>query len=131
MLTGGCFCGAIRYETDGVPFDLTNCRCSICRRISGAPFVAWFSVRRDTFRLVRGSPASFKSTPQALRSFCAQCATPLTFEHQDHRDEIDVTLCSLDKPDQFAPSDHTHVDTKLAWVSLDDGLPAYPEARTT
>jgi len=39
MLTGGCFCGAIRYEADGAPFRETNCHCSICHRTTGAPFL--------------------------------------------------------------------------------------------
>ncbi len=44
MLKSGCFCGAIRYEMAGAPFDQTSCHCLICRRTTGAPFVAWFSV---------------------------------------------------------------------------------------
>ena len=52
MLTGGCFCGAIRYEARGTPFDETNCHCSICRRTPGAPFVTWFSPRSSDFRII-------------------------------------------------------------------------------
>src|SRR4030095_17022782 len=62
MLKGGCFCGWIRYETEATPFDETNCHCSICRRTTGAPFVAWFSVPRSQFRLVCGEPTRFRST---------------------------------------------------------------------
>jgi len=51
MLQGGCFCGRIRYEVAGRPFHETNCHCSICRRTTGAPFVAWFSVRPLEFRV--------------------------------------------------------------------------------
>ena len=47
MLTGGCFCGRVRYEARGPAFNRTSCHCSICRRTSGAPFVAWFSVARS------------------------------------------------------------------------------------
>jgi hypothetical protein len=50
MLTGGCFCGAIRYEVAGAPFHETNCHCSICRRTAGAAFVTWFSVRSADHR---------------------------------------------------------------------------------
>jgi len=62
MLTGGCYCRAIRYEANGKPFHETNCHCDICRRASGAPFVTWFSVKATSFRIVKGEPTRFAST---------------------------------------------------------------------
>ena len=56
-MTGGCFCGFVRYRADGAPFDETNCHCTICRRTSGAPFVAWFSVARADFAFIAGARA--------------------------------------------------------------------------
>jgi len=129
MLKGGCFCGGIRYETGGTPFHKTNCHCSICRRTSAAPFVTWFSVPRAEFRFVAGTPARFKSTAKGLRSFCPRCGTPLTFEHDDFADEIDVTTCSLDDPEGLPPEDHTRTSSRLRWVKLADGLPEHREGR--
>jgi hypothetical protein len=129
MLKGGCFCGAIRYETAGVPFHQTSCHCSICRRTTGAPFVAWFSVSRSKFRLVQGTPTRFRSTAKGTRSFCPHCGTQLTFEHDDASDELDITTCSLDDPEQLPPTDHTRTSSQLAWVRLADDLPEHPEAR--
>ena len=129
MLKGGCYCGSIRYEAAGEPFHETACHCSICRRTSGAPLVAWFSVPRATFRFVAGAPTSFRSTAKATRRFCGRCGTPLTFEHDDFADEIDVTTCSLDAPDDLPPHDHTHTSSKLLWMALADGLPEHRGAR--
>jgi hypothetical protein len=67
MLKGGCFCGDIRYEAGGKPFYRTNCHCSICRRTTGAPFVAWFSVPRSEFRLVQGD--SIQINPRVRAEF--------------------------------------------------------------
>jgi hypothetical protein len=128
MLTGGCFCGWIRYEAAN-PFDETNCHCSICRRTTGAPFIAWFSVPRPRFRFLSGRPTRFQSTQKGARSFCPRCGTQLTFEHDDFPDEIDVTTCSLDDPDSLPPRDHTHMSSKLRWIKLCDQLPEYPEGR--
>jgi hypothetical protein len=129
MLKGGCFCGRIRYETTAAPFHETNCHCSICRRTSGAPFVTWFSVPRSEFRLVSGEPARFESTAAATRSFCPHCGTALTFEHGDFPDEIDVTTCSLDRPELVPPKDHTWTSSKVTWLKLPNELPEYPESR--
>lgn len=129
MWKGGCFCGAVRYEATGKPFHETSCHCSICRRTTGAPFVAWFSVPRSGFRLVRGTPARFQSTAKGSRSFCPRCGTQLTFEHAELPDEIDLTTCSLDDPEALPPRDHTRTSSKLRWLRLADQLPAYQEAR--
>jgi hypothetical protein len=129
MLKGGCFCGQIRYEVAATPFHETNCHCSICRRTTGAPFVAWFSVARPQFRIVCGEPTRFNSSAKATRSFCSRCGTQLTFEHEDFPDEIDIATCSLDAPDELPPKDHTHVSSKVGWVKLADQLPEYPEGR--
>jgi hypothetical protein len=130
MFTGGCYCGAIRFETEGPASCETNCHCSICRRTTGAPYVAWFSVARAHFHFVQGSPTRFQSTAKVTRSFCCQCGTQLTFEHADTPEEVDVTTCSLDDPEQFPPKDHTHTSSKLHWIELADDLPRYREART-
>jgi hypothetical protein len=55
MLTGGCYCRAIRYEIHSNPFDTTLCRCATCRRVSAAPAVAWFSVSKGGLRRVQGT----------------------------------------------------------------------------
>src|SRR5215471_16969377 len=100
MLKGGCFCGKIRYEVLGTPFDSTLCHCVDCRRLSAAACVAWFSVRRSEFRFVLGQPATLASSNAVLRAFCAECGTHLTYQHDDFPDEIDVSTCSLDMPEQ-------------------------------
>ena len=127
MLTGGCHCGRIRYQASATTFHETSCHCSICRRTTGAPFVAWFSVRRDAFQFTQGSPRIYASSARGKRAFCPNCGTQLTFEHVDCADEIDVTTCSLDDPERAPPKDHIHTSTRLSWVA--DRLPEFAEAR--
>lgn len=127
-LTGGCLCGAIRYEARGTPFHRTVCHCSICRRAAGAPMVAWFTVKPADFAFTAGQPSTYRSSAKAQRSFCPVCGTHLTFK-MDALDEIDVTACSLDDPEAVPPQDHTYVASQLSWVRLEDRLPLYPEAR--
>src|SRR5690242_6137127 len=116
MLTGRCFCGAIRYETDGVPTNQTNYHCSICRRTSGAAFVSWFTVPANAYRITSGTPARMKSSGHGMRTFCRECGTPLTFQSTNFPCEIDITTCSLENAEDVPPRDHTHVGEKLSWV---------------
>ena len=128
-LAGGCLCGAIRYEIDAPPALETCCHCTLCRRASGAPFVAWFTVDPAHFRFTQGEPASYASSSRARRSFCATCGTQLTFRADDMHDEIDVTTCSLDDPERVPPRDHTWVRSQLSWISLADPLPRHTRRR--
>lgn len=128
-LQGGCCCGAVRYETSERVFHQTICHCPTCRRASGAPRVAWFSVARADFRVTAGAPAQFASSPGVTRSFCGACGTQLTYQRSDTPHEIDVTTCSLDDPETVAPRDHTFSMYRLRWDRGDDGRPHHARLR--
>jgi hypothetical protein len=130
MLTGGCFCGEVRYQITGAPFHATICHCVDCRRLTAAPMVAWFSVTPSDFAVVKGTPQRFASSANVSRCFCPRCGTPLTYQHDNYPDEIDVATGTLDDPSAVPPQDHVQAASRLAWVQIDDGLPQYPGRRT-
>jgi len=125
VLMGGCFCGNIRYEITGRPFNSTICHCTDCRKAAAAPPVACFSVKKREFQLTRGLPKSFASSAWGTRSFCPDCGTQLTFVHSELPDEIDVTTCSLDAPESVPPTDHVRTARRLPWIHLGDELPKH------
>ena len=125
MIEGECLCGDVRYEGSGSPTDESNCHCTICRRANAAPFVPWFSISCEGFRFTSVEPAHFRSSERGVRSFCARCGTPLTFQLDELPNEIDVTTCSLDDPEQLPPRDHTHTDSRISWHTIGDGLPRF------
>ena len=130
MLTGGCHCTAIRYEAANRPYNRTNCHCIMCRGTTGAPCVAWFSVRTDDFRFTQGAPTQYRSSQHATRTFCATCGTQLTFADDSSPDEIDITICSLDVATEVEPQDHTFTASQVPWLKLADALPAYRRSRS-
>lgn len=130
MLTGGCYCKAIRYRVSGRISDATICHCEMCRGTTGAPCVAWFSVASNDFVLLAGAPASFRSSDHATRTFCPTCGTQLTFRDDARPDETDVTICSLDDPNMIAPQDHTFTRSRTGWLKLADGLPRFALSRS-
>lgn len=128
-LLGGCYCGAVRYAAAEQAFHQTICHCPTCRRVSGAPHVAWFSVARAAYRVTAGTPAQFASSPGVMRSFCGACGTPLSYARSDCPEEIDITTCSLDQPEALAPQDHTFSMYRLSWDCAADGRPHYARLR--
>ena len=129
--TGGCLCGAIRYRATGKPTDESNCHCEICRRASGAAFVSWATFRTADFAFIKGKPARFDSSEIAFRQFCPSCGTQLTFQFHKSPQTLDITLASLDDPGAIAPVDHIWTKRQIPWIKLADGLPRYPESRTS
>ncbi|MET0982284.1 MAG: GFA family protein [Telluria sp.] len=130
MLQGGCYCGAVRYVVEGDVFNGTLCHCSDCRRIAGAPAVAWFSVREAAMRFAKGDPATFRSSEHVLRGFCGACGTTLSFQDDRYPDDIDIATASLDDPEAVPPRDHTFAAERLSWMQGMDALPAYPRTRS-
>ena len=113
---GGCFCGTIRYEITGAPIASVNCHCTMCRRTSAAPFVSWLVVEKDNFRYTSGTPQKLASSDSGSRYFCASCGTPVVCINTEHPDWVDVTIGSLDDPNQFPPDRDVYDDTRLTWL---------------
>jgi len=125
LFSGGCLCGAVRYEARGSPADPCFCHCRSCRLAAGAPMVPWASFERGRFRISRGTLTEHRSSARVWRGFCAACGTQLTYRDEGRAAQIDVTLATLDEPAAVAPQMHVWTAHKLPWVQLDDGLPQH------
>ena len=126
---GGCSCGAVRYRASGEASLPTLCHCQSCRRAAAAPAVAWVTFSRGEFVFTAGAPARYRSSPPVVRTFCARCGTPLTYEHEASSQSIDVTTASLDQPEHFAPVDHTWTSERLRWWRPEPRWQEFPRAR--
>jgi hypothetical protein len=126
---GGCLCGAVRYRFDAAANHSMICHCRTCRRQSGAPMVAWVTLPIEAYRVVLGKPAAYASSEPVQRTFCGACGTPLTYQHRDEPQFIDVTTCSLDDPDAYAPTHHSWTSHDLQWLAASDALPHFPQSR--
>jgi len=118
QITGGCYCGSVRFTTATPTMHQVNCHCGNCRRAVGAQAVAWFTVPLARFKIEKGSPKRFRTETNAWRTFCDRCGTSLTYESDDRPGEIDITTGSLDHPEQFAPTKDTFEEEKMPWVPL-------------
>jgi len=79
-LTGGCYCGAVRYEAEGEPSLRAQCHCRECQYITGGGPNYFMMMPADGFRYTQGSPASFTrgDIPNPVtREFCDTCGTHL------------------------------------------------------
>ncbi len=70
-MTGGCACGAIRYEITSFPLLLYSCHCTDCQTISGSAFALNMPVATQGFRIVTGQPKAWRRLTSA--SFGQPC----------------------------------------------------------
>ena len=120
---GGCLCGNVRYTLTGTLRTGVICHCVSCRRAAGAQSVAWLTFSSRDFSLTCGEPTRYRSWAEVSRTFCDQCGTTLTYQHDDELDFIDVTAASLDDPDEFPPTHHVWMEDAISWDTANDGLP--------
>ena len=125
--TGGCYCGAIRYQSDSSPVRTAYCHCSICRGTTGAPVLAFAAFPPGEFSYTQGSPVVFQSSSFGQREFCGTCGTQICFRSTDPEYTVDVLSGSLDDPESATPQYHIFAADKLAWVDVGEGLPKYDE----
>jgi hypothetical protein len=120
--TGGCQCGAVRYELLAASDHASICHCRMCQKASGGPFMAFARVNKQQLRWTRGEPSRFRSSNLVERGFCAACGTPLTYNFVE-RPNISVTVGSLDDPETVAPDLQYGVEGRLSWFAAMTSLP--------
>jgi hypothetical protein len=120
--SGGCLCGAVRYQVAGPLRPVVFCHCSQCRR-STSHFMAATAARHTDFRLTGERELRwYASSDSARRAFCGRCGATL-FWQAGGRDYISIAAGTLDGATGLSSACHIHVADKGDYYSIDDGLP--------
>jgi hypothetical protein len=123
---GGCLCGAVRFKAEGEPINVRICHCRNCQKAMGSPFYAR-ALYPQSALAIEGETVNYPSSKTLGRVFCKACGTRL-FSWRSNGTAAGVALATFDDRDAFAPTEHIWVSEKMHWVTLDDGLPQYPQA---
>jgi len=128
-LEGGCSCGAVRYRLTSDPLFVHCCHCLNCQRQTGSAFVINVLIEADQVEILTGEPHSVQvprddgSTQEILR--CPECQVALYSSYGGPAVSF-VRAGTLDEPDRVAPDVHIFTRSKLPWVALPEGVPAFP-----
>ena len=129
--TGGCLCGTVRFELKSEPFDCGWCHCRTCQLSSGAPAMAFASVKNGDWAASQGEDSirTIRSSNFGRRAFCGKCGTPL-FVRVDHQPQtVDFSVVTLDDPDAVVPAFHIFWSSRVAWFEPGDDLPRHDRFR--
>lgn len=125
MLTGGCHCGAVRYEMPEEVVHHALCHCQDCRHHAGAPMVSWAMVPADQVT-IRGEIQVYASSDHGRRQFCGKCGTGLFYVNEQMLPGmIDIQSVTLDNPDALSPTIHIQVAERLGWMKTAHELPEF------
>ena len=129
-ITGGCLCGAIRYEVSELPIETGTCHCRDCQQSTGSAFMVMARFSHAALRYIKGEPKLYRSSSIKDKGFCADCGSLLVDRYlvrtdKSNPDMVWVMLGTLDHPEAMSIDFHTGVESQLPWVHFDDGLPRY------
>ena len=123
--TGGCLCGAIRFEALGPAGNPHTCSCKMCQRHTGALTASWVEFPRENVAWTGpgGGPATFRSSQNSSRAFCRTCGSALGAI--DDNPVIALLLGAFDKAGtrELMPVAHAWRSARPRWwhVVIDDG----------
>ena len=128
--SGGCTCGAIRYEVTAEPLFALNCHCRDCQRETGSAFAPVMGVAAASFTVTRGTARTSSvvggSGKPVLRAFCGDCGAPLYGLPTVRPDLVTVRAGSLDDPSIFRPTRDIFTTQAQPWDHMDPSLPKLP-----
>ena len=125
--TGGCACGAIRFQCSAAPSVSYFCHCRDCQRESGSAFTSCVVVPAAAFAVTQGNPKHYDTTSDSggstRRCFCPNCGAPLHGCIPTAPDVVTVNVASLDDPSGFEPQMSLWVSSAQPWTHLNPVLP--------
>lgn len=124
--TGGCLCGAIRYEAKSDAVRMVNCHCDDCRRVTGASFATNVFVKADDLEVTQGTPGIYKhfaeSGNRRVKEFCRDCGSQL-FSYGDGRPGLkSVKVGTIDDADFVKPTANLYASKALPFTYIDENL---------
>ncbi|MDB5507379.1 MAG: Glutathione-dependent formaldehyde-activating [Devosia sp.] len=126
--TGGCACGAIRYEIAAEPLMMLDCQCRQCQQESGTGHASHLTFARLP-GMVSGAATVWTAVGDGgtvkARAFCPICGSPVYMTFPDNPDFLVIRAASLDDPSRYAPRQVLWTHSAQVWDHVDPGLPAF------
>lgn len=130
--SGGCACGAVRYRVRGKPVLASVCHCKFCQRRLASAFAIIAIFNEESVEMLQGELSecehrSDESGRWLRMRFCPKCGTTVSHTAEIRPGMRGIAAGTFDETDWFAIDRHIWVRSKLPWVALPPGVPAYPQ----
>lgn len=118
-----CQCGAVQIKADGELQWSGYCHCNDCRKATGAPVSGFAIFNKQDVAWTGTEPKKYQSSEKVTRQFCGECGSPISYEHTDQPDVIDLYTGLFDDAVTFFPKEHIWESSRLPWLHIQDDLP--------
>ena len=122
QITGGCFCGELRYEADISGSPIGICHCRDCQIFSGSAFRMAVAVSPENFKVTKGTPKQFDKTAESGKIrrmlFCGECGTHLCSvpTELEQNSFVSIRIASADQFDELTPMAELYCDSRVPWM---------------
>ena len=128
-LTGSCSCGEVRFRLTSAPMFVHCCHCTDCQRQTGSAFVLNALIEADRVEILSGEPEPVtmptdSGLPHDIYR-CPNCRIAVWSTYGGRTQIRFVRVGTLDNPAALPPDVHIYTRSKLPWVTLPEGVPAF------
>ncbi len=130
-MTGGCQCGAVRYQIELERIlTLYCCHCRECQLQSASAFAMSLKIMREDFELISGELATWQRVAESGRinraNFCSSCGVRVFHDGGPSSEMVSLKAGLLDEIGSLEPVGHIWCRSALTWTAADEGLFVYP-----
>jgi hypothetical protein len=127
--SGGCACGAVRYECSAAPLMTLNCHCRDCQRASGSAFAVVLFVPKAALMLTKGILKYHRSRADSgntmERGFCPACGSPVLINESADPSLVIIQAASQDDPSWVRPAVDIFTSSAQPWDHMNPALPKF------
>ena len=127
-ISGGCYCGSLRYESVGDVEASIQCHCRECQYITGGNPNVIMIMPLSGFEFVKGIPKTFKRKDiekAVTRLFCENCGTGIGTKNPNRPNSIILKVGTFDDPSIFKPDIAIFTIDKQKFHYIEDGLKSF------
>ena len=116
---GCCACGAVRVSIDVPARWAWHDHSALSRRAQGCAYATYVGSWRSRFRIVAGEAHVTRYEEpgtRAVRSFCARCGTPLTYERSHAPQMVNIPRALFNGRTGREPLYHLGLEEQAEWI---------------
>ena len=126
---GRCACGAVTYRLLSEPMFVHCCHCLDCQRQTGSAFVLNAIIETDRVETLSGTPGVIRGPtdsglPHEIHR-CPNCQIAVWSTYGGRTFQRFIRVGTLDEPHALKPDVHIWTRSKVPWIALPEGVPAY------